>query len=81
LEYLLTLILLAMPAVTSAELNVYSGENALVDYYDPDKNPPVPVRFSLVYALVREQRLILHNRWSKCRSILGVATTFAFMPS
>ncbi|KAF9014727.1 cephamycin export protein cmcT [Hymenopellis radicata] len=24
-------------------LNVYSGEEGLLDYYDPDKNPPVPV--------------------------------------
>ncbi|KAL0069573.1 hypothetical protein AAF712_003231 [Marasmius tenuissimus] len=24
-------------------LNVYSGEDALIDYYDPDKCPPVPV--------------------------------------
>ncbi|KAG8721143.1 hypothetical protein FRC08_015441 [Ceratobasidium sp. 394] len=32
-----------MPTVTSAELNVYSGDNALVDFYDPDKCPPVPL--------------------------------------
>ncbi|QRW14193.1 cysteine synthase [Ceratobasidium sp. AG-Ba] len=32
-----------MPTTTSAELNVYSGENALVDFYDPDKCPPVPL--------------------------------------
>ncbi|KAG8740676.1 hypothetical protein FRC10_004054 [Ceratobasidium sp. 414] len=33
-----------MSTVTSAELNVYSGDNALVDFYDPDKCPPVPAR-------------------------------------
>ncbi|KAG9126243.1 hypothetical protein FRC07_004297 [Ceratobasidium sp. 392] len=32
-----------MPTVTSAELNVYSGDNALVDFYDPDKCPSVPL--------------------------------------
>jgi hypothetical protein len=27
-------------------LNVYSGEDALLDYYMPDQGPPVPVRKS-----------------------------------
>ncbi|CAE6491083.1 unnamed protein product [Rhizoctonia solani] len=32
-----------MPTVTSPSLNVYSGPNALVDFYDPDKCPPAPL--------------------------------------
>ncbi|KAG8794547.1 hypothetical protein FRC12_023756 [Ceratobasidium sp. 428] len=27
----------------SNSLNVFSGKNALVDYYDPDRNPPLPL--------------------------------------
>lgn len=29
--------------VANLDLNVYSGEEGIADYYDPDKCPPIPV--------------------------------------
>lgn len=36
-----------MPTTThtydAAKMNVFSGENGLIDYFNPDKNPPLPL--------------------------------------
>ena len=42
------------------ELNVFSGEDALRSFYDPDAQVPVPVRHVQLYILTIIAHIILH---------------------
>lgn len=33
----------SQPVYDAAKMNVFRGENSLVDYFNPDKNPPLPL--------------------------------------
>ncbi|CAE6483475.1 unnamed protein product [Rhizoctonia solani] len=34
---------LSLPPLTTTTMNVFSGKTALLDFYNPDKNPPLPL--------------------------------------